>query len=287
MSRKGRINMTFGKRFLGKKSVLLGLAICTIFLLSALFAPVISPHDPFAQDLSGGLQSPSVTHLLGQDKLGRDILSRTLYGSRVSLVAGFAAVTISLLVGVLIGGISGFLGGTVDRVVIMVSDIFLAFPGILLAIGMAAVLGPGLKNVIIALSIIGWVGYARIVRGQIMKLRESEFVMAAKATGCPTGRILMRHLLPNSLSPIIIEATFGVARAIVAEAGLSFLGLGVQAPLPSWGAMINEGRFFLFVAPHLTTVPGVAIMLLVFSINFVGDGLRDSLDIRGEIGLTL
>ncbi len=287
MSRKGRINKTFSKRFLGKKSVLLGLAICTLFLFSALFAPAISPHDPFAQDLSGSLKSPSVTHILGQDKLGRDILSRTLYGSRVSLVAGVAAVTISLLVGVLIGGLSGFLGGTVDRVVIMVSDIFLAFPGILLAIGMAAVLGPGLKNVIIALSIIGWVGYARIVRGQIMKLRESEFVMAAKASGCPTGRILMRHLLPNSLSPIIIEATFGVARAIVAEAGLSFLGLGVQAPLPSWGSMINEGRFFLFVAPHLTTVPGVAIMLLVFSINFVGDGLRDSLDIRGEIGVTL
>jgi len=287
MSKERGMRKPFSRRLFGRKAVILGTVICLLFIVIALFAPVISPYDPYTQDLSGSLEGSTSHHLLGQDKLGRDILSRVIYGTRVSLIAGISAVTISLLLGIMIGGISGYMGGKIDRLIVSISDIFLAFPGILLAIGMAAVLGPGLKNVIIALSIIGWVGYARIVRGQILTLRESEFVIAARACGSPSWKIILLHLLPNSLSPIIIEATFGVARAIVAEAGLSFLGLGVQPPFPSWGAMINEGRFYLFVAPHLTTIPGVAIMLLVISINFVGDGLRDTLDIRGDIGGTL
>jgi peptide/nickel transport system permease protein len=281
----GRKSVLF--RFARKGTVRAGSAICIIFILSALLAPVIAPHDPFAQDLSGSLTPPSKTHLLGQDKLGRDILSRIVYGARVSLTAGILAVSFSLLCGVFLGSLSAYYGGMIDGIVMRVADIFLAFPGILLAIGMTAALGPGLKNVIIALSIIGWVGYARIVRGQILKLREAEFAVAAKACGLPSMKILIEHLLPNSLSPIIIEATFGVARVIVAEASLSFLGLGVQAPYPSWGSMINEGRFYLFVAPHLTTIPGLAIMLLVISINFIGDGLRDTLDIKTEEGMIL
>ncbi|RMG60665.1 MAG: ABC transporter permease [Deltaproteobacteria bacterium] len=268
------------RRLLKKKSVIFGGIVCLLFLLTAIFAPLISPGDPFAQDLKGSLSPPSKEHLLGQDKLGRDVLSRIVHGSRVSIAAGLTAVTISLAIGLAVGSVAAYAGGFVDSLFMRIADVFLAFPGILLAIGMTAVLGPGLRNVIIALSIIGWVGYARIIRGQILKLRELDFVAAARAMGVPSREIILRHLLPNALSPIIIEATFGVARAIVAEAGLSFLGLGVQPPTPSWGAMINEGRFYLFVAPHITTFPGLAIMLLVMSINFLGDGLRDALDVR-------
>ncbi|NIO16717.1 MAG: ABC transporter permease subunit [Deltaproteobacteria bacterium] len=284
MSRIGTARKSAVFRFSGKGTVRAGGIICLLFVLLALLAPAIAPYDPFDQDLAGSLSSPSKNHLLGQDKLGRDILSRIIYGARVSLTAGILAVAFSLMSGIFLGAISAYFGGVVDTVIMRIADIFLAFPGILLAIGMTAALGPGLRNVIIALSIIGWVGYARIVRGQILKLRDAEFAVAAKASGLPSLKILIRHLLPNSLSPIIIEATFGVARVIVAEASLSFLGLGVQPPFPSWGAMINEGRFYLFVAPHLTTIPGLAIMLLVISINFIGDGLRDTLDIRTEEG---
>lgn len=284
MTRKKPVRKGVFSRFSGKVTVRTGGIICLLFIFSALFAPVIAPYDPYVQDLSGSLTSPSQKHLLGQDKLGRDILSRIFYGARVSLTAGILAVSFSLICGIFLGSISAYFGGMVDTVVMRIADIFLAFPGILLAIGMTAALGPGLRNVIIALSIIGWVGYARIVRGQILTLREADFAVAAKASGLPSMKILIEHLLPNSLSPIIIEATFGVARVIVAEASLSFLGLGVQPPFPSWGAMINEGRFYLFVAPHLTTIPGLAIMLLVISINFVGDGLRDTLDIKTEEG---
>ncbi len=272
------------EKLVRKKTVVIGASICTIFLLVALFAPLLAPMDPLQQDLKGSLSPPSRTHILGQDKLGRDILSRIFFGARVSITAGIMAVSFSLVVGTALGAISAYAGGIIDSIIMRVADVFLAFPGILLAIGFTAVLGPGLRNVIIALAIIGWVGYARIVRGQILKLREMEFVLAAKAAGVPPENIILKHLLPNAISPIIIEATFGVARAIVAEAGLSFLGLGVQPPTPSWGAMINEGRFYLFVAPHITTFPGIAIMLLVMAINFLGDGLRDVLDVRGEDG---
>jgi peptide/nickel transport system permease protein len=196
---------------------------------------------------------------------------------------GLGTVFLSMTIGLLVGSASGYLGGRVDQLFMRLADILLAFPGILLAIAITSVLGPSLRNVLIALSALGWVGYARLIRGQILKVKEMEFVQSARAIGSTPGRLLLVHILPNAISPVIVEATFGIARAIVAEAGLSFLGLGVAPPTPSWGAMINEGRHFLFVAPHLTTVPGIAIMITVMAFNFLGDGLRDAMDVREEI----
>lgn len=272
-----------GGRLLRHRGAAAGLAVVFAVLLLALFAPWIAPYDPGAQALDSGLSSPSVSHWLGQDKLGRDIFSRLAFGSRVSLAVGLGTVSISLFLGLLAGSLAGFFGGRTDRLLMRLADMLLAFPGILLAIGITAVLGPSLRNVLIALSVLGWVGYARLVRAQVLQVRELEFVQAAQAVGSPPARLLLRHILPNALSPILVEATFGIARAIVAEAGLSFLGLGVQPPTPSWGAMISEGRHFLFVAPHLTLAPGIAIMLTVMAFNFIGDGLRDALDVREEI----
>ncbi|HBO69221.1 MAG TPA: peptide ABC transporter permease [Deltaproteobacteria bacterium] len=272
-----------GARLLRHRGAAAGLAVVSAVLLLALFAPWIAPYDPGTQALDSGLSPPSVSHWLGQDKLGRDIFSRLAFGSRVSLAVGLGTVSISLLLGLLAGSLAGFFGGRTDRLLMRLADMLLAFPGILLAIGITAVLGPSLRNVLIALSVLGWVGYARLVRAQVLQVRELEFVQAAQAVGSPPARLLLRHILPNALSPILVEATFGIARAIVAEAGLSFLGLGVQPPTPSWGAMISEGRHFLFVAPHLTLAPGIAIMLTVMAFNFIGDGLRDALDVREEI----
>jgi peptide/nickel transport system permease protein len=217
---------------------------------------------------------------LGTDKLGRDILSRTIYGSRVSLLVGVATVALSLSIGFALGALAGYFGGWLDQVLMRLVDILLAFPGILLAIAFTAVLGPGLDHVILALCLIGWTGYARLVRGEILALREREFVHAARALGCAPGRVILRHLLPNLLPPLLIQATFGLAAAIVAEGSLSFLGLGVEPPTPSWGSMLNEGRQFLLVAPHLTTYPGLAIMITVVALNLVGDALQDRLNTR-------
>jgi peptide/nickel transport system permease protein len=233
--------------------------------------------------LDSGLSGPSASHWLGQDKLGRDLLSRVIHGSRISAAVGLGTVSISLAIGLVAGALSGFFGGKVDLLFMRLADILLAFPGILLAIGITAVLGPSLRNVLIALSLLGWVGYARLIRGQVLKVKEMEFVQSARAAGSPPIRLLLAHILPNALAPVIVEATFGIARAIVAEAGLSFLGLGVAPPAPSWGAMINEGRHFLFVAPHIAAVPGLAIMAAVMAFNFIGDGLRDAMDVREEI----
>lgn len=271
------------RRTLRHRGAAAGLAVVCLVLLLALSAPWIVPYDPGAQALDSGLSPPSAAHWLGQDKLGRDIASRLAYGSRVSLAVGLGTVSISLVLGLFAGSLSGFLGGRTDRIFMRLADMLLAFPGILLAVAITAVLGPSLRNVLIALSVLGWVGVARLVRAQILKVREMEFVQAAQAVGSPPARLLLAHIFPNALSPILVEATFGIARAIVAEAGLSFLGLGVQPPTPSWGAMINEGRHFLFVAPHLTLAPGIAIMITVMAFNFIGDGLRDAMDVREEI----
>lgn len=260
-----------------------GLILLSVFVLISLLAPFLAPQDPAFQQLEEGLHGPSVAHPLGQDKLGRDILSRILYGGRISLVVGLVSVVISLVIGVMIGSLSGYFGGWIDDILMRLVDIFLAFPGILLAIAFASVLGPSLKNVIIALSIMGWVGYARIVRGQILSLREMEFVQAARALGAGPLRILFHHLLPNTMAPLIVEATFGIAGAILAEAGLSFLGIGVQPPTPSWGSMLSEGRSFLLIAPHLTIFPGSVLALVVLALNFLGDGLRDLLDVREHL----
>ncbi len=262
----------------GQSGTLVGAIILALLIAVALAAPFLSPHSPVGQDLPQGLSPPSLAHPLGQDKLGRDILSRIIWGSRVSLQVGLITVAISALLGSLLGALAGYRGGIVDEVIMRTTDIFLAFPGILLAIALMASLGPSLSNVIIALSVLGWVGYARLVRGQVLSLKESDFVKAAVALGSGERRVILRHLLPNALSPVLVEATFGMAGAIVAEAGLSFLGLGTQAPRPSWGAMLSEGRDFLLIAPHLTLFPGLAIMVVVLGLNFLGDGLRDLLD---------
>lgn len=270
-------------RFLRHRGAAAGLAFVAALLLAAAFAPLLSPFDPNAQDLDAGLSGVSSSHWLGQDKLGRDLLSRLVHGSRISVAVGLGTVAISLAIGLLAGSVSGFFGGRIDHLFMRLCDVLMAFPGILLAIGITAVLGPSLRNVLIALSLLGWVGYARLIRAQVMKVKEMEFVESARASGSPPARILLSHILPNALSPILVESTFGIARAIVAEAGLSFLGLGVAPPAPSWGSMINEGRHFLFIAPHIATVPGLAIMAAVMAFNLVGDGLRDAMDVREEI----
>lgn len=271
-----------GAKLLLNKSLLFGAAVMTGFVAVAALAPVIAPYSPVEQNLYQGLAAPGADHLMGQDRLGRDILSRIVYGARVSLLVGFVTVGVSMTLGTMIGAAAGYFGGRVDAFVMRLTDVFLAFPGILLAIAVMAILGPSLMNVIVALSIMGWTGYARLARGQTLSLRERDFVVAAQSLGAKPTRVILHHLLPNLAAPIIVEATFGVAAAIVGEAGLSFLGLGAQPPTPSWGAMLAEGRKFLLVAPHLTTFPGLAIMTVVLGINFLGDSLRDALDPKSK-----
>lgn len=268
---------------MGDKTFLfVGLTILTLLFGVALGAPVLAPYNPTQQNLERDLLTSSQEHLLGTDKLGRDILSRVLYGTRISVWVGTSTVSVSLLIGFFVGSLSGYFGGWVDQLLMRLVDVLMAFPGILLAIAFTAVLGPGLNHVILALCLIGWTGYARLVRGEIMAIREREFIHAALALGGSPTRIVLLHMLPNLLPPLLIQATFGMAAAIIAEGSLSFLGLGVQPPTPSWGSMLNEGRQFLLVAPHLTTFPGLAIMITVLGLNFVGDGLRDRLEKRGK-----
>jgi peptide/nickel transport system permease protein len=260
--------------------IYLGGLLLALLLASAIFAPKLAPHNPNRQNLGNDLQVFTTDHLLGTDKLGRDILSRTIFGSRISLLVGVSTVAISLSIGLFIGSLSGYFGGWLDLLLMRAVDILLAFPGILLAIAFTALLGPGLDHVILALCLIGWTGYARLVRGEILSLREQEYVQAAHAMGGSPARIIIVHLLPNLLPPLLIQATFGLAAAITAEGSLSFLGLGVEPPTASWGSMLNEGRQFLLVAPHLTTYPGLAIMLTVFSLNLLGDSLQNRLQSR-------
>jgi peptide/nickel transport system permease protein len=259
-----------------------GCMILLVLVTAAIFAPNLAPWDPTRQNLEKDLLPHSPEHIFGTDKLGRDILSRTVYGSRISLVVGVATVAISLSIGLFIGAVSGYFGGWIDLVLMRLVDILMAFPGILLAIAFTAVLGPGLDHVVLALCLIGWSGYARLVRGEILSLKERDFVQAARALGCRPNRVVALHLLPNLLPPLLIQGTFGMAAAIIAEGSLSFLGLGVQPPTPSWGSMLNEGRQFLLVAPHLTVYPGIAIMLTVLGLNLVGDALQDWLNTRRQ-----
>ncbi len=255
-----------------------GVAIVLLVTLVALFAPWIAPYDPFTQNLTEALRGPSPAHLLGQDDLGRDILSRIIFGARVSMKVGFITVSVSALIGMLVGAVAGYLGGWVDEILMRITDIMLAFPGILLAIGIMAILGPSFNNVLIALCLVGWKGYARLVRGEILKEKEKEYVQAARVLGYSNARIIFFHLLPNTINPVLVMATLGIASMVIAEAGLSFLGLGTQPPLPSWGGMLSEGRQYILQAPHLTTFPGIAIMILVLGFTFLGDALRDALD---------
>jgi peptide/nickel transport system permease protein len=258
--------------------VRVGLLIVLLSVFAAVAGPFLSPWDPSAQELARRLESPSAAHPLGLDELGRDILARLLVGARISLLVGIAVVSVSSAAGMLFGSIAGYFGGVVDDVISRVIDVLMAFPGILLAIALVAVLGPSLVNVVLALSVIGWVGYARLVRGQALRARELEFVQAARASGASAARIVLRHILPTAIPAVVVQATLGMAGAIIAEAALSFLGLGVQPPTPSWGTMLDAGRAHLFDAPHLTIFPGLAIATLVLGFNFLGDGLRDRVD---------
>lgn len=278
--------MKTAKRLLRNFAFTSGLILTVALILVALAAPLIAPMDPFIQDTARRLEAPSNDHPLGLDDLGRDVLSRVVWGARVSLRVGFSVVFIASLVGVTLGAMAGYFGGLMDVVVMRLCDILLAFPGILLAIALVAVLGPSLNNVVLALATIGWVGYARLVRGQVLKVREMEYVTAARALGARSPRVIIRHVLPNVINPVIVMATLGLAGAILSEAALSFLGLGVQPPTPSWGAMLTAGRRYLGLANHLAIFPGAAIMLAVMGLNFLGDGLIDALDPKYRKQLT-
>jgi peptide/nickel transport system permease protein len=257
-----------------------GAALVAFFLAVAALAPLLAPFDPAHIALPEGLRTPSLQHLFGQDRLGRDILSRIVFGARVSLGVGLATVLVSLTLGTAIGLVSGLVGGWVDELVMRAVDVLLAFPGILLAIALSAMLGPGLANVVLALSVIGWTSYARLVRAETLSLRGRAHVESAVALGASPLRLVGLHVLPLLAAPLAVQATFGFAGAVVAEASLSFLGLGTQPPTPSWGAMLNEGRSFLLVAPHVALFPGAAVFATVLGINFLGDALRDRLDVR-------
>ena len=258
----------------------IGSTIVGTAALAAFVGPWLTRIDPSAQELPLRLAGPMKGHLLGLDELGRDLLARVLVGARISFVVGITVVGVSASVGTCVGAVAGYLGGAVDDLLSRLIDVLLAFPGLLLAIALVAVLGPSLTNVLMALTVIGWVGYARLVRGQVLRAREFEYVQAARALGAGTPRVLWRHIVPTALPAVVVQATLGMAAAIIGEAALSFLGLGVQPPTPSWGTMLNGGRAHLLDAPHLTVVPGLAIALLVLGLNFVGDGLRDLTDPR-------
>jgi len=260
-----------------------GAIIVGVAVVLAIVGPFITPFDPSTQELALRLEGPTLTHWLGLDELGRDVLSRVLSGARIALVVGLVVVCVSATIGTMLGAIAGHFGGRVDEIVSRMIDILLAFPGLLLAIAVVALLGPSLVNVVLALSIIGWVGYARLVRGQVLRVRELEYVLAARAAGATTRRILLRHLVPAVLPAVSVQATLGMGGAILSEASLSFLGLGVQPPTPSWGTMLNGGRAHILDAPHLTIFPGLAIVMLVLGFNFLGDGLRDWLDPRRQV----
>ena len=264
------------------KIAIIGLIIIISLAFIALFAPFIAPHDPIEQNLEKRLLPPCREYPMGTDDLGRCLLSRIIYGARVSLQLGVIVVGIITVIGVTLGLISGYYGGIVDEIIMRLVDVVLAFPGIILALAIAGALGPGLFNVMLALAMVGWTGLARVVRGSVLSVKQKEFVESARALGCSDLHIMTRHILPNVMAPVIVLATLDMAFIILAAAGLSFLGLGAQPPTPEWGSMLNSGRAFMRTAPHLTTFPGLAIMVAVLAFNFLGDGLRDALDPRQQ-----
>jgi len=253
----------------------IGISVIFALVLVAIFAPFLAPHDPNAYNLGLKFASPHAGFWFGNDADGRDILSRIIFGTRVSLGIGVAVVGISLVAGCLLGLVAGYAGGWIDQIFLFITDVFLAFPSFLFALAVAAFLEPSVFNVIIILSLKGWVTYARLVRGQTLQLKQREFILAGRAIGVSRWRIYFRHLLPNMTGPIIVNASFGMAGVIMIESALSFLGLGVPVDTPSWGAMIDQGTQYLLVAPHLSIFPGIFIMLVVLGFNFLGDGLRD------------
>jgi len=268
-------------RLLRHSTALVGIFILAAVLVMALAASFLAPYDPLQTDLDGSLRGPSADHFFGQDRLGRDIFSQVLYGARASTLVAIAVVLLTVAVGTALGSAAGYFGGFVDMAVMRSVDILLAFPGILLAIALAGVLGPNLWNIVLALSVLGWVGYARLVRAQFLSLREREFVQAARAVGAGPVRIMGLHILPNALSPVIVQATFSAAGIIIAESSLSFLGLGPQ-DIPTWGGLLSQGANYLVYAPHIAFFPGLFIMLTVLALNLVGDAMRDFLDPRSR-----
>jgi peptide/nickel transport system permease protein len=263
-------------------------ALCVFLVLVAIAAPLLAHTDPTAQNLPVRLSGPSLAHWMGTDELGRDVFARVVYGARVSMLVGICVVAGGGFLGLAVGAIAGYFGGWLDHVLnIVLINAFLSFPGILLAIAFAAFFGPGIDKVILALIITGWAGYARLARAQILQAREMEYVLAARSLGASDARILLRHLIPNILQPVLIQATIGMAGAILAESTLSFLGLGVIAPMPSWGAMLNDARNHLFDAPYLVVFPALAVMAAVLAFNLLGDALRDWLDPRMRAHLIL
>ena len=258
----------------------LALTLIALFALGALLAPLVAPYDPLAQDLASRLEPPSGAHWLGTDQLGRDIASRLLYGSRISLVIGVVVVGLAGIFGTFVGLIAGYTGGLVDEALMRLTEVFLAFPPLILAMAIAGALGPSLTNAIIAIAAVTWAVYARLARGQVLSLRRREFVEAARSIGASRPRILLRHLLPNAVAPLLIQASFDMGSAIISAAGLSFIGFGAQPPTPEWGVMISEGRNFISTQPWLSLFPGLSILFAVGAFNLLGDGLRDALDPR-------
>jgi peptide/nickel transport system permease protein len=262
----------------------LGSLILVLFLLCALFAPQLAPHNPAQLNLAHRLLPPTAAHWFGTDELGRDVLSRTIYGARVSLTVAVAVVALSLALGLTLGMLAGFYGGLTDTLInIYLGNAFLSLPGILLAVTLVAFLGPSLANLILALALAGWVNYARLVRAQVLTVKEREYVQAARSLGATDLHLMLRHILPNILQPLLVQAAVGMAAAVLAEATLSFLGLGVQPPTPTWGAMLNDARSHLFESPYLMFFPALALALCVFSFNLIGDALRDLLDPRSRL----
>lgn len=268
------------RRFRRRRSAVLGLAILLFLAGLATIAPLLTSYDPEHQQLSRVLLSPSLTYPLGTDYLGRDILTRLLYGARLSLLIGFLAVAIGLLVGLPLGAISGYYGSWVDLIIQRIADILLSFPGFLLALSLVAILGIGLQNVVISVGISAVPSFIRLVRGSVLTIRELTYVEAAKSVGVRDGSIIVRHVMPNAMTPVIVQATLNLGTAILTAAGLGFLGLGVQPPTPEWGTMLGEGRNYIFSNPNMATFPGLAIFFAVLGFNLLGDGLRDALDPR-------
>ena len=270
----------FWRRFRTETTAMIGLVIIVLFVLLVLLSPWISPYDPLHQDIPSSLAAPGAAHWFGADKLGRDIFSRILYGARISLFSGLAVISMAGLFGSLVGLLAGYARGWWDEGLMRVTDIFFAFPSLILAMAIAGALGPSLQNALIAVAVVTWPVYARLVRGQVLTLREREFVQAARAVGSPDSVIIFRHLLPNTLSPLLVQASFDMGGVILAVAGLSFIGFGAQPPLPEWGVMISEGRNYITTHWWLTFFPAISMLFAVAGFNLVGDGLRDVLDPR-------
>jgi peptide/nickel transport system permease protein len=270
----------FMRRFRKETTAIIGLVIIILFVALAALAGLIGPYPPLEQNISASLAAPSAEHLFGADKLGRDIFSRILHGARISLFTGLAVVVSAACVGTLVGTVAGYLGGWWDEAIMRVTDIFFAFPSLILAMAIAGALGPSLENALIAVAVVSWPVYARLVRGQVLVLRNQEFVLAARAVGVSHAGILLRHVLPNTLSPLLVQASFDMGGTILAVSGLSFIGFGAQPPTPEWGVMISEGRNYITTQWWTSFFPAMAMLLVVTGFNLVGDGLRDILDPR-------